>query len=163
MPCLRLKYQKTMLKNYLLISLRNLAKNKLFTFINIFGLALSLSVCMIIIMVVVGQMDQDSHNPDRDKIFRINSKWLSEGRSSNTYATTVLPLAEKLEEEYPSVEEAIRIRRGFGNGWVKVERDLNIPVAGFYVDPEFLNFFHIDLLFGDKNSAGPFKIVIPLL
>lgn len=151
-----------MLKNYVIISLRNLSKNKLFSFINIFGLALSLSVCMIIIMVVAGQMNQDMHNPDREKIYRVNSRWIQEGSSSNDYATTPLPLAGKLKSEYPGVEEAVRIRRGFGNGWVKVERDLNIPVAGFYVDREFLNFFQYDLLFGDRNTAlkDPYTTVL---
>ncbi|MGK7389175.1 MAG: ABC transporter permease [Candidatus Cyclobacteriaceae bacterium M2_1C_046] len=151
-----------MLKNYLAIALRNLSKNKLFSFINIFGLALSLSVCMIIIMVVIGQTNQDRHNPDREKIYRIGSRWIKEGQRSNDYATSPLPLAQKLENEYPGVESAVRIRRGFGNGWVKVERDLNIPVAGFYVDHNFLEFFKYDLSYGDINTAlkEPYSTVL---
>jgi putative ABC transport system permease protein len=51
-----------MIRNYFLVAVRNLARNRFFSGVNIFGLALSMSVAMVIIMLVADQMQYDRHN-----------------------------------------------------------------------------------------------------
>jgi putative ABC transport system permease protein len=62
-----------MLKNYLKIAWRNLVKHKLFSLINIFGLALSLSVCMIVMVQVKDDLSYDLFHPFTDRTYRILS------------------------------------------------------------------------------------------
>ena len=62
-----------MLQNYFKIAIRNLLKHKSFSIINIFGLALSMSVCIIIIMLVSDQKSVDRYNSKRENIYRINT------------------------------------------------------------------------------------------
>ena len=63
-----------MFKNYFKIAWRNLWKHKLFSFINIFGLAVAMSVCMGIIMLVADQLMYDQHVAKRDRIYRVTMK-----------------------------------------------------------------------------------------
>jgi putative ABC transport system permease protein len=62
-----------MLKNYFKTALRSLVRHRFFSFINVFGLAISMTVCMAIIMLVADQMMYDRFNSKRDRIYRVNS------------------------------------------------------------------------------------------
>ena len=62
-----------MFKNYIKVALRNVLKHRTFSFINIFGLAVAMSICMGIIMLVADQMMVDRHNVNSDRIYRINT------------------------------------------------------------------------------------------
>jgi putative ABC transport system permease protein len=142
-----------MIKNYIKVALRTLTKNKFFSLINIFGLALSMSICLILFMLIADQKNNDAYNTDKDKIYRVIHDRVMSGDLFTKFATTPLPLAEKLVKEYDDVEYAVRIRKGFGNDVIEFDNDLNIPVAGFFVDPEFLDLFQYNLMAGNPASA----------
>jgi putative ABC transport system permease protein len=152
-----------MIRNYFVVALRNLKKNKLFSAINIFGLAISMSVCLGIIMLVADQLTYDRHNSKRDRVFRVNTRYLDAHGlpAGNDYSTAPLPVASTLLEEYTNVEKAVRIRRGFGNGWIEFDQDVSIPLAGFFADPDALDVFELKLKHGDPASAlsNPFSVV----
>src|SRR5688572_14894707 len=122
-----------MFKNYIKVALRNILRQKTFSFINIFGLAVAMSVCMGIIMLVADQMMVDRHNPLSDRIYRINTMpFYKEGSTQiegNESATTTLTLHDELLNNYTGVEKAVRLIRGFGNSWLEIEpnNDINIP------------------------------------
>ncbi len=156
-----------MLKNYILIALRTIRKHRTFSFINIFGLAVAMSICMGIIMLVADQMMVDRHNPLASRIYRINS--LPIFREDNNMpgseaATTTLPLRDELLNNYTGLEKAVRLMRGFGNSWMELEpgHDINVPVSGFFADPEVLEVFNHELLYGDPNTAliEPYSVVL---
>lgn len=154
-----------MLKNYIKTTVRTLLRHRFFSFINIFGLALAMSVCMGIIMLVADQMTYDRHNSRRDRIYRITSRSLDEqGRpNSNEYATTVMPLRDELMQGYTGIEKAVRILRGFGNGWIEFDQqDITVPLAGFFADPEVLEVFEYELEHGDASTAlvEPYSVVL---
>ncbi len=142
-----------MLKNYFKVAMRNIVKHKFFSAINIFGLSLSMSICIILIMLIADQKNQDQYNSQKEQIYRINVTRLHSDSFVNEYVTTPLPLKEKLMTEYEGIESGVRIRRGFGNGWIKFDSDVNIPVAGFFTDPEFLSMFEYELASGDAATA----------
>ena len=84
-----------MLKNYCKTALRTLVRHKFFSIINIFGLAVAMSVCMAIIMLVADQMMYDQHIAARDRIYRVTSRQVNEngvelGGIAN--ATSPMPL-----------------------------------------------------------------------
>ncbi len=153
-----------MLKNYVLVAIRNLTKHRFFSAINIFGLAISMSVCLGIMMLVADQLQYDRHNSKRDRIYRITTDYLNSNGSpgKNPYATAPLAVGPTLKNDFTGVEKAVRIRRGFGNGWIQFEQDLSIPLSGFFVDPEILDVFELELQFGNPVTAlkEPYSVVL---
>lgn len=157
-----------MLYNYFKIAIRNLIKHKSFSFINILGLALAMSACMAIIMLVADQMELDRFNTDANRIYRINTlpTFYDNGNTfpGTETATTTLPLSEELKLNHTGIENSVRLMRGFGNAWLELEPnyDVNIPVSGFYADPEVFDLFQYELEFGDPQQAlhAPYSVVI---
>ena len=156
-----------MLRNYLKIAVRNILKYKTFSAINIFGLAVGMSVCMLIIMLVADQMMNDRHNKRADRIYRVNSIPFYDGnreQRGNENATTALPLKEELLTNYTGIEKAVRLIRGFGNSWIRLEpgNDINIPLSGYYADSEVLDVLDLELLYGNRQTAlsEPYSVVI---
>src|SRR3990170_2152220 len=145
-----------MIRNYFLVAVRNLTRNKFFSAINIFGLAVSMSIGMAIIMLVADQMMYDRFNTKRDRIFRVISRPVTNAgveRGGMDNATSPMPLREALLENYTGVENVVRIKRGFGNNWMELEgQNVNIPLTGFFADPEVLEVFEYDLEHGDRKT-----------
>lgn len=152
-----------MLRNYLKTAMRSLFRHRFFSFINIFGLAIAMTICMGIMMLVADQMNYDRYNTQRDRIFRLNSiPTDGKGIEFNETATTTLPVRTELLEHYTGIERAVRVVRGFGNHWMEIEQNVNVPVAGYYVDPEMLDLFQYELEFGDSRTAlvEPYSVVL---
>ena len=152
-----------MFKNYLKTAVRCLLRHRFFSFINIFGLAVAMALSMVIIMLVADQMSYDRYNTKRDRIYRINSIPIgAKGETQNETATTTLPLKQELLENYAGVEKAVRIMRGFGNMWLEIEQNVNIPVAGYFADPEVLDVFEYELEYGNPRTAlvEPYSVVL---
>lgn len=153
-----------MIKNYLLTAIRNLHRHRFFSFINIFGLSISMTVCMGIIMLVADQMTYDRHNTKRDRIYRVISIPIgADGlEGSFEFATSPLPVGPELTQSYTGVEKVARLKRGFGNGWVEFDQDVNIPLSGFYADPEVFDVLEYKLELGDPTTAlvEPYSTVL---
>ncbi|MBS1487544.1 MAG: ABC transporter permease [Bacteroidetes bacterium] len=153
-----------MFRNYFKTAVRSLLRHRFFSAINIFGLAVAMALSMVIIMLVADQMMYDRYNTKRDRIYRVNSiPVANNGAMLNETATTTLPLKEELLENYTGIEKATRIVRGFGNMWMELDNNnVNIPIAGYYVDPEFLEIFEHELEYGNPKTAlaEPFSVVL---
>lgn len=156
-----------MIYNYLKTALRNLLRYRFFSFINIFGLAVAMSICMALIMLVADQLSYDRYNPAADRIYRITSLDVDQdGRlmiENRRNAACSMPVGPELQQNYTGIEKAVRLRRGFGNGWMAFEgQDVNIPLAGFFADAEVLDFFGYELQYGDAATAlkDPFTVVL---
>lgn len=154
-----------MIRNYFRVAVRNIARHKFFSGINIFGLAISMSICLGIIMLVADQLMYDRYNTNRHNIFRVVSQTMNPNgtEGGNERATSPLPMAETLLSDYTGVGKSVRLMRGFGNGWMKLDQqDINIPIAGFFADPETLAFFEFELEEGDAKTAltEPYSVVL---
>jgi putative ABC transport system permease protein len=152
-----------MFRSYFKTAVRNLLRHRFFSFINIFGLAVAMALSMVIIMLVADQMTYDRYNTKRDRIYRINSIPIgSHGERMNETATTSLPLREEMMQNYTGVEKAVRIARGFGNMWLEIEQNVNIPIAGYFADPEVLDMFEYELESGNPETAlvEPYSVVL---
>ena len=87
-----------MLKNYLKITIRQRWKNKLFSALNIFGLAISMSVCLLLIMILADQYGYDNFHEKGDRIFRVTSASSENQRPQNpSFATTSITVAENFK------------------------------------------------------------------
>ncbi len=99
-----------MIKNYLTVAIRNIARNKTFSAINILGLAIGMACCILILLYVQHEMSYDQHHEHAHRIYRI----AVEGKIAGTmrqYAVTPLPMGPALVKDYPEVIEAMRFSR----------------------------------------------------
>lgn len=150
--------------NYFKIAVRSLWRHRFFSAINIFGLAVAMSIGMGIIMLVADQIEYDDYNSKRDRIYRIITTHVnSDGSDGQRNASASMALRSELLEKYTGIEKVVRLKFGFGNHWREFEdQDVNIPLAGFYADPEVFDFFEYEFQYGDPASAlkEPFSVVL---
>ena len=109
-----------MIKSYLITAFRNLFKYKTFSAINIIGLSLSMTVCLLIINIIIDQYNYDNFHPGENRLYRIITKDEITEDIFTTYASTAYPIGGYMKENYPVVENAVTINNGF-NGDAKYE------------------------------------------
>jgi putative ABC transport system permease protein len=133
--------------NYIKVSVRNILKYKVFSFINMFGLAVAMSICMLLILMLVDQKRYDQFHEKKDRVYRI----LSGIENSNQYATSPFPLAASLKTDYPIIEETALLTPGVG-GDVRYQQKF-AEMRGYFAEPSFFNVFSFQLTEGDKLTA----------
>ena len=142
-----------MLQNYLKIGFRNLAKNKLFSSINISGMAISIASFLIIALFVYDELQFDKHVVDVDRKYRVyNEHFTDDGRVMKG-AMIPPPIGPVLMDEYPEVEMYARFMNFnspvlFESGNLKYTED-----KGGYADPAILDMFSLKLVEGDGRTA----------
>ena len=149
-----------MLTNYLKIAWRNLTKHKLFSFINIFGLATGLTVCLLAIMQIKNAFDHDRFHPHADRTYRIlTDAGLTLERSGETMAlaSSPLPLGELLQRDYSIVERVTRVYYLPKTNWTLNNRTLT--ARGAFVDPGFYQVFGFRLAAG-QPAIAPYTVVL---
>lgn len=137
-----------MFKNYFKVGIRNILKYKMFSFINVFGLAVAMSVCMLIILMLADQRSYDEFHEKKDRVYRVIGTPI---KGSNSYATVPMPIPETLKKEFPSVQEAIFLRRGLG-GDASFNKK-TVELRGYFTDNAFFDIFSFPLVNGDKTTA----------
>ena len=95
-----------MIKNILKIAFRNLFKHKVYSLINILGLAVGITTCTLITMYVMDENSYDRHHKDGERIYRI----ASEGKGE-MWPATPAPLAAGVKKDFPEVEQVTRLLR----------------------------------------------------
>jgi putative ABC transport system permease protein len=139
-----------MLKNYFKIAIRTLWKKKLFSFVNIFSLALGMAVGVLILARLKANYDADHFHPDRNRIVRILTKQTT-GNNQSLWATAPQPLANSLNDA-AFVEQTVQVRLG-GNYNVQTGKG-DIPVAIHFTEPSFFTVFGFTLLSGSAGSLA---------
>lgn len=151
-----------MLYNYLKIAFRQLRKHKLFSALNIFSLATSMSVCLLLIMILADQYGYDTFHEKGDRIYRIISA-KAEGHTpiEPTLATTSLEFGETLKEKYPFIDKTVRIVNLGGDFKIDGEKS-EFYGTGYAVDNSFLEVFSFGWQEGDQKTAlqEPHSIVL---
>lgn len=149
-----------MLKNYIIIALRNMKKNKIYSFINIFGLAVGITCCILILMYIEDELSYDKHFADVENTYRIESHVEFGGRKLDI-ACACTPMGNVILEEIPEIKSVFRFRNSGGN---VVHRNNTYITEDnvLYADTNFFNFFSVPLLKGDKATvlAAPNNIAI---
>lgn len=141
---------KLMIKNYLKIAIRTLWKNKLFTFVNVLGLSLSMAVGVILFTGLKADLDTDHFHPELDQIVRVLTQETKEGESTK-WATAPLPLATQLEN-VSFVENTVKVRLA---GKYNLQTDKgDIPIDIKFTEPSFFDVFGFKLLSGNVQSLA---------
>lgn len=140
-----------MLHNYIKIAWRNLIKHKVFSFINIFGLATGIAAFWLISLYVVDEWSYDRYNLKADRIFRVVQHGTWNGGKFNL-AVTSPPYAPALKNDYAEVEDAIRVDAEGGGKITYGGKQIN-EGAMLFTDKGFFNLFTHHFLSGDPNTA----------
>src|SRR5210317_572990 len=101
-----------MFKNYLLVTFRNLYKNKIYALINILGLGMALAICIVAYFNHMFGYDFDRWHENFDEIYRVNSYRQMQDRDQE-YGLMPLPLGQNLKEEIPAVTQVSRLMRSY--------------------------------------------------
>ena len=141
-----------MYKNYLVTALRNLLKNKTFSAINIFGLAIGIAAFLLIVNYLRFEYSYDSFNKNEDRIYRIPMTVAEKDGKPQTFAFTYPALAPAMKKDFPEVEEVVRFRKVWG---VVSHGDKKIIENGriFYVDPSVFKIFSFSFEKGSPATA----------
>lgn len=140
----------SMIRNYLKVAVRNLYQYRYFTLLNAFGLAIGMSISLLLISMYGYISTSDDFHVNGDHIFTIISK-RTEGIEENNYASSPIVLADKMKDELSGIKEIVRINASF-EGEVVQEKE-NIGINGYFVDQSFLRVFTFPMLSGNTQSA----------
>src|SRR5258708_18565207 len=146
-----------MFLNYLKVGIRNIFRYKVFSFINVFGLAAAMTVCMLIISMLADQTSADRFNTKRDRIYRI---LCDKPDFRHAYATSPYPLSATLKAEAPGVEDVTHLVGGVGGD--AFYKGKSVEMRGYFADASFFNVFSYELAKGAPSNAlaAPNSMVI---
>lgn len=150
-----------MFKNYLKITIRNLKKHKGYSLINIFGLAIGMACCILILLYVTDELSYDNYHKNGDGIYRVDAI-SSIGETTRRYATTPPALAPEVAKSIPEIEASTRIFEFFETFEGRLgDQTIRIPSV-YFVDPKFFDIFSHNFIAGDSKTAfkNPDSIVI---
>lgn len=135
-----------MLKNYLTTAIRSLGRFKLFTFLNVFGLATGMACSILILLWVQDETSYDKFNPDAGKMYRLTADI-----AGTPAAVTPPPILPAIKQQIPGIQAVTRV--------VPISANVAIGNRKFaeknllYADPNFLQIFNYPLLDGQRASV----------
>jgi putative ABC transport system permease protein len=141
-----------MIRNYFKVALRNILKHKFFSAINIFGMTIGITSCLLIILFVADELSYDKFHANADRIYQVGLHGKIGDQDIRT-ANTCPPMAASLVADIPEVEAATRVAPMFGRPTVKYLDKVFSEEKVFFVDSNFFQFFSFKLLVGDPVTA----------
>ncbi|TDQ18493.1 putative ABC transport system permease protein [Algoriphagus boseongensis] len=149
-----------MWKNYLTVALRNLKRNKIYSAINIIGLGLGMAASILIALFVLDELSYDQFIPNGKRIYRANVSGKMNGNEFTT-STSATPMAPTMLNELPQVEDAVRFGLMRTFLFRLEEKAFTEPIV-LAADPNFIDFFGLQMLKGDPKTAlvGPDRVVL---
>ncbi|MFQ5750975.1 MAG: ABC transporter permease, partial [bacterium] len=150
-----------MFTNHLKVAIRNLLKYRAYTFINITGLAVGMTCCLLILLYVQDELSYDRYHEKADQIYRVTLHGRLAGNDIDVPHTCV-PLAATLVDEYPEVLYATRFRSAYGTVLVsRGEKRFNEERV-FYADSTYFDVFTLPLIKGNPETAltAPYSVIL---
>ena len=157
-----------MFKNYFKTAIRTLVRNKTYTIINIAGLAVGISVCMMIFMIIQFQTSYDSFHSKKDRIYRVLTESHHADEATISYRKnvpfpmpaglkTAFPQLEQVAPVYASHNDELQVLDGNGTPVKKFKEQSGV----FYTSPSFFNMFNFPLLAGsDESLKDPNNVLL---
>ncbi|HKG68508.1 MAG TPA: ABC transporter permease [Segetibacter sp.] len=141
-----------MIKNLLLVAVRNFKRVKGYSILNILGLTIGITFSLFLIFYIKDELSYDKYHKKADKIYRINSYAKEPDKDVMKWAITPFPLGPALKKDYPEVEEAVRF---VGNGKTMYKNgDLRFYEDKiFYCDSNVFKVFTYSFIDGDPKTA----------
>ena len=149
-----------MLKNLIIIALRNIRKDKTYSAINILGLTVGITCSVFLLMYILDELSYDRYHKDSSNIYRVISN-IKEPDNAFTWAVAQVPLAEELRDNYPEVKNVVRFF-GLDRTLYKNGDKAFYEEKFFLTDSTVFDMFDYKFLYGDINTAldAPNSIVL---
>jgi putative ABC transport system permease protein len=155
-----------MLLNYLKVALRSLFRNKLSSFINIFGLALAMCCSLMIFLFIQDELSYDQYHANSNRVYRVTRNFLSPDKSVSLHLGHVAPpFGPLLKNDFPDFEYVARILNArFLVAYQEAaeEKKSFNEDRGYYAEPDIFKIFDINLVEGNPNKSlqDPFTIIL---
>ena len=153
-----------MIRNYFIVAWRNLVRYKIYSAINITGLAVGLAACMLIVLYVGHESGYDRFHKNADRIFWVQTK-LKLGNDSVFMPFLNFSAGPMVKQRIPSVESFLRLRKDDQNTIIQNPEKPSVKFAEnkfLFSDSNFFSFFSFNLLRGNPQQvlSRPFSLVI---
>ena len=145
------KTGKPMFRINLRLSLRSLRKNKLYSFINVSGLAVGLASAIVICLWIQSELGHDRFHPNIDRLYLLNHRDQNNG-GAYVYNFTGAVMGPTIQKEYPEVERVVRVNNSNANFLIS-NGDKHFSIHGDYVDTGFFTLFNFPLAEGNAATA----------
>ncbi len=139
-----------MFKNHITVAIRTLLRHKVYSFVNISGLAVGIACCMLILLFVQDELSYDRFHKNANQIYRV----LWDGRYGDnewTIPYVSVPISETLKEQFPEVVHSTRLRRE--SQTIHRESNYVIEKNFYYAESSFFDVFTIPFISGDPATA----------
>lgn len=151
-----------MFRNYLKIAWRNLRKYKAISAINLFGLTVGMTCCLLILAYILNEVSYDKQHPFADRTYRISRTFHSdEGVVSLHLGAVAPPFGYYLENEFPEIEKMTRLLSNGNTAFVYGDKRFYEKKV-YFADQDFANVFNVQMVKGHPQKAleAPFSIMI---
>ena len=149
-----------MIKSYFKIAWRIMMKNKFFSFVNIFGLAVGLTCCMLIALYLHYETSYDSYHKNIDNLYQVGTTMIMRGEKDHKAPYTSPPVSAALKQEYPEIAESARLLNLFTDDVNLVQyapangdKKSFLEGHGFLADPAFFKMFTYNFIEGSSENA----------
>ncbi len=146
-----------MLRNYIITALRNLKRNKVYTLLNVIGLALGIGCAMVIFKVITYELSFDKQHANFDRIYRVVSQNIYPDRVDKGQGTPH-PVGPALIEDYSELEEVVRVHYAYGDQINITSEDGEFNKFLFerglaFTENSYFKVFDVEWIIGDPNTA----------
>jgi putative ABC transport system permease protein len=151
-----------MFKNYFIVAIRNLKKYKLISFINLFGLTVGLSCCMLILTYILHELSFDKYNRNADRIYRVTRSFNTlDGITTLRLGTVAPPFGPLLAHDFPEIQAVTELLPNGTTALRYKEKNFNEKNL-FYADENLFKVFDVKLIRGNPQTAlrDPFSIML---
>lgn len=151
-----------MIYNYFKVAFRNLAKSKFISFINLFGLTIGFTCCLLILTYILNELSYDRYNKNADRIYRITRTFYNgNGDVSLTLSTISPPFGYYLPTDFPEIQKMTRLLNN-GTAPIKYKDKLINEQNVYFADENIFDVFTIKVLEGDPKTAlkDPFSVML---
>lgn len=150
-----------MLKSHVLIALRNLKKQKIFSFVNIIGMAVGMAGFTLFALMAGVKLRADKFHENADRIYGVVQVFRAENKEEQHLAFAPGPMAEALRAEFPEIADVARVYSA-GRMTLKRGDDTFFERSMLFVDPSFLSVFSFKMASGDPETAlrEPYSMVM---
>jgi putative ABC transport system permease protein len=151
-----------MFKNYFKLAWRNLTKYKFISFINLFGLTVGLTCCMLILTYILNELSYDRYNKDADQVYRVTRTFYDgNGKEMLNLSTVAPPFGYYLPTDFPEIEKMTRLLNSGTTPLRYKDKLINEPNV-YFADGNLFDVFTVDVLKGNPKTAlnDPFSIML---
>ncbi|MEO5890552.1 MAG: ABC transporter permease [Ferruginibacter sp.] len=151
-----------MIKNYLKIAVRNLLKYRFTSFINLFGLSIGFTCCLLIFIFITNELSFDKYNQHADRIYRVTRRFNSpDGKQMLNLGTVAPPFAPLLQNDFPDIEKITRLFPN-RNTPIRYEDKVFNEENTFFADENLFSVFDVAVTKGDPKRSlnAPFCVML---